>query len=236
MGVKSHQIFSSVYDVFEKNADVRSESKSESDAAQIGGPMAAMYLLGNPDHYTSHYFVPFYWKPYVTDVLQAWEVVMTQYKESYAETQQQLTIASSFDTSGCKDKDPGEQLALEEDSNDCEDKVVITRQEPRLQQIVMNMNIRYECYDARDDFHSQLKAQVAAQVSADNADMTGIDEENFVVADGVDTVDSFNDMVGTWTQRKLKQMMDIEQGLHNAGWEPQAQEIWKMIWMSNLNL
>jgi hypothetical protein len=25
---------------------------------EIGGPMAALYLLGNPDHYTSHKFIP----------------------------------------------------------------------------------------------------------------------------------------------------------------------------------
>ncbi|KDR75357.1 hypothetical protein GALMADRAFT_45270, partial [Galerina marginata CBS 339.88] len=31
---------------------------------EVGAPMASMYLLGNPDHYTSHRFVPFYWKNY----------------------------------------------------------------------------------------------------------------------------------------------------------------------------
>lgn len=29
--------------------------------------MIAMYLLGNPDHYTGHTFVPFYWQPYVQE-------------------------------------------------------------------------------------------------------------------------------------------------------------------------
>ncbi|KAF6763375.1 hypothetical protein DFP72DRAFT_801048 [Ephemerocybe angulata] len=81
MGVKTHQIFSSVYDVFERNPDVWTESKSRSDAArrlilkmansltskmEIGGPMAAMYLIGNPDHYSSHSFVSFYWKSVTT--------------------------------------------------------------------------------------------------------------------------------------------------------------------------
>lgn len=90
MGVKTHQIFSSVYDVFERNVDIWDNSKSESDAArrlilkmansltskvEIGGPMAAMYLLGNPDHYSSHTFVSFYWRPYVMEVLRRWDEV-----------------------------------------------------------------------------------------------------------------------------------------------------------------
>ena len=36
--------------------------------AEMGAPMIAMYLLGNPDHYTSHTFIPFYWKSYVQEV------------------------------------------------------------------------------------------------------------------------------------------------------------------------
>ena len=37
---------------------------------EMGSPMICMYLLGNPDHYTSHTFVPFYWQPFVTQVRQ----------------------------------------------------------------------------------------------------------------------------------------------------------------------
>ena len=40
---------------------------------EIGGPMASLYLLGNPDHYTNHDFVVFHWKGYVTEVLKAWK-------------------------------------------------------------------------------------------------------------------------------------------------------------------
>ena len=36
--------------------------------AEMGSPMICMYLLGNPDHYTSHTFVPFYWQSFVTSV------------------------------------------------------------------------------------------------------------------------------------------------------------------------
>ncbi|EDQ98366.1 uncharacterized protein LACBIDRAFT_303384 [Laccaria bicolor S238N-H82] len=37
---------------------------------EIGGPMAALYLLGNPDHYTSHKFVVVYWKNFVREALK----------------------------------------------------------------------------------------------------------------------------------------------------------------------
>ena len=30
--------------------------------------MASMYLLENPDHYTSHQFIPFWWKLYVNEI------------------------------------------------------------------------------------------------------------------------------------------------------------------------
>ncbi|EDQ99792.1 uncharacterized protein LACBIDRAFT_315140 [Laccaria bicolor S238N-H82] len=39
---------------------------------EIGSPMASLYLLGNPDHYTSHKFTLFYWKIYVREAWNAW--------------------------------------------------------------------------------------------------------------------------------------------------------------------
>jgi hypothetical protein len=39
---------------------------------EIGAPMASLYLLGNPDHYTNHKFVVFYWRSYVNEVLKSW--------------------------------------------------------------------------------------------------------------------------------------------------------------------
>lgn len=34
--------------------------------------MLAMYLLGHPDHYTDHEFIPFYWKTFVNEVRNFW--------------------------------------------------------------------------------------------------------------------------------------------------------------------
>ncbi|KDR77385.1 hypothetical protein GALMADRAFT_35224, partial [Galerina marginata CBS 339.88] len=39
---------------------------------EIGSPMASLYLLGNPDHYTQHKFIKFYWRLYVRKVRDAW--------------------------------------------------------------------------------------------------------------------------------------------------------------------
>ena len=40
---------------------------------EIGGPMASLYLLGNPNHYTNQKFVVFYWKSYVAKILYSWK-------------------------------------------------------------------------------------------------------------------------------------------------------------------
>ncbi|THU81437.1 hypothetical protein K435DRAFT_587392, partial [Dendrothele bispora CBS 962.96] len=42
---------------------------------EIGSPMAAMYLLGNPDHYTNSDFTNFYWVQYVDRVRTYWKDV-----------------------------------------------------------------------------------------------------------------------------------------------------------------
>jgi hypothetical protein len=97
MALKSYQIFSSVYDVFERNPNIWKESKSDGDAArklilkmantltskiELGGPMAAMYLLGQPDHYTSHDFVPLYWRQYMLAVVRAWDSMADVYEDA----------------------------------------------------------------------------------------------------------------------------------------------------------
>ncbi|KAJ7085893.1 hypothetical protein C8R44DRAFT_543779, partial [Mycena epipterygia] len=39
---------------------------------QIGSPMASLYLLGNPDHYTNLNFKPFWWRSYLLEVKKSW--------------------------------------------------------------------------------------------------------------------------------------------------------------------
>ena len=86
MPLKTHTMFNIIRNMFDKKSEIiNSSSLSDTDKAkklmtgvvnsmtanmEIGGPMAALYLLGNPDHYTSHRFRVFYWRPYVSHVRQ----------------------------------------------------------------------------------------------------------------------------------------------------------------------
>jgi hypothetical protein len=78
--LKTYLIFEAVKSVFDRNSEMLGGTLDRKEKArrlltqvvnsltsklEIGGPMAAMYLLGNPDHYTSHKFRPFYWPTFV---------------------------------------------------------------------------------------------------------------------------------------------------------------------------
>lgn len=80
--LKTHTIFESIKSVFYKNSemingDLPMKEKTRrlmtkvvnllSAKMEMGAPMICMYLLGNPDHYTDHEFVPFYWQSYVNE-------------------------------------------------------------------------------------------------------------------------------------------------------------------------
>ncbi|TFK78199.1 hypothetical protein K466DRAFT_467802, partial [Polyporus arcularius HHB13444] len=81
-------MFQSVQKVFERNTELLCSDKSRADkarsmmtkmvnsltaASEIGGPMAAMYLLKHPDHYTGHKFRACYWRGYVLEVMRSWD-------------------------------------------------------------------------------------------------------------------------------------------------------------------
>ncbi|KAJ3872483.1 hypothetical protein F5051DRAFT_290400, partial [Lentinula edodes] len=40
---------------------------------ELGSPIISLYLLNNPDHYTSHHFIPFYWRTYVSTARSVFE-------------------------------------------------------------------------------------------------------------------------------------------------------------------
>jgi len=78
--LKTHQIFSSAYDIFETVKPVEGARKlllkvvnCLSMKIELGSLMAAMYLLEHPDHYTSHKFVTFWWKGFVYQVHRVWD-------------------------------------------------------------------------------------------------------------------------------------------------------------------
>src|ERR1700733_2610171 len=87
-GLKTYIIFDTIRSVFDKSSEMLGGTQKRKDKArslltkivnaltaklEIGGPMASLYLLGNPDHYTDQNFIVFYWKSYVTEVLKAWK-------------------------------------------------------------------------------------------------------------------------------------------------------------------
>ncbi|KAF5331190.1 hypothetical protein D9611_013146 [Ephemerocybe angulata] len=91
--LKTHQIFAAMYESFSKNEGVLDPSNEQkpgngarrmltkivnslSAKMEIGAPMAALYLLKNPDHYTSHEFIPFYWKNYLNYVEGQWKALL----------------------------------------------------------------------------------------------------------------------------------------------------------------
>lgn len=359
MGLKTYEIFSSIYDVFERHTDVWSDSKSNSDAArrlimkmansltskvEIGAPMAAMYLLGNPDHYTSHSFVPFYWRAYVTHVLNSWDDAMNYIEESEGVEKDNLLSHSSFaapsvdepDVDDEPDPDPSkvekvmisrwgnsimsrsnvddykmrptelsnvclfdwvqcsirryvgnrknildrylcyeaghplrETHRIEYDINrvltvvpnflggylprpDGDDRehyccTILTFFSPWRQgldlkssgetwasaferhsfserhlKIVDNMKIRFECYDARDDYHAQLKLRTAAQLNGDEGNESDDDELIPPEDDELEEVDADTlgdeGLLGDWTRKRRDQMKDAELALYDAGW------------------
>jgi hypothetical protein len=86
-GLKTYSIFDTIRRVFERNTELITDSIDRKSTTrtlmtkivnaltakmEIGSPMACMYLLENPDHYTGHKFVNFYWRNYVQEVQSAW--------------------------------------------------------------------------------------------------------------------------------------------------------------------
>ncbi|KAF6751744.1 hypothetical protein DFP72DRAFT_745137, partial [Ephemerocybe angulata] len=80
-------VFTTAYDIFQKNTDLIGDAEADNEGSrrlllkitnsltsklEIGSPLACLYLLGNPDHYKSHNYVPFWWRRYVNKVQAYW--------------------------------------------------------------------------------------------------------------------------------------------------------------------
>ena len=87
-GLKTYVMFDAIKSVFNRNLEILGGTMKTKEKArriltktvnaltskmEIGGPMASLYLLGNPDHYASHKFVTVYWKNYVREVFKSWK-------------------------------------------------------------------------------------------------------------------------------------------------------------------
>ena len=92
-GLNTYSMFDTIRQIFERNETLLTMKENMQNNArslvtkmvnaltaklEIGSPMASMYLLGNPDHYTSHEFVNFYWRSFVRE---ACSVFSTPFEE-----------------------------------------------------------------------------------------------------------------------------------------------------------
>src|SRR6266536_1238132 len=87
-GLKTYSIFATIRSVFQRNSEMLGGSMERKEKArrlitkivnaltammEIGAPLASMYLLGHPDHYTNFKFKHFFWKNFVREVQNAWK-------------------------------------------------------------------------------------------------------------------------------------------------------------------
>ena len=80
--LKTHVIFDSIRTVFQRNGEMIGGTLPQKEKArrfmtkianllsakaEMGAPMISMYLLNNPDHYTGHKFITFFWEQFVNE-------------------------------------------------------------------------------------------------------------------------------------------------------------------------
>ena len=96
-GLSTYTAFDTIRQVLSKNSELIGGSNDRKTASrtlmikminaltakmEMGSPMAAMYILGNPDHYTGHKFIDFYWKNYVHEAEIAWNTTLNDQNEA----------------------------------------------------------------------------------------------------------------------------------------------------------
>jgi hypothetical protein len=114
--LKTYSIFDVVKSIFDKNSemiggDLKRKEKvrkiftqvvnSLTAKMEIGGPMASLYLLGNPDHYTRHKFIPFYWRAFVKEVLDVWAEEKNSDENSDARDSSDKVVINLWEVGHC---------------------------------------------------------------------------------------------------------------------------------------
>ena len=85
--LKTYVVFDTIQCIFNRNSELIGGSMDHQEKArkimtqivnsltsklEIGAPLASLYLLQQPDHYTDHKFVLFYWSSYIHEARKAW--------------------------------------------------------------------------------------------------------------------------------------------------------------------
>ncbi|KAF7972082.1 hypothetical protein HWV62_19165, partial [Athelia sp. TMB] len=106
-GLKTYHVFDAVRNTIEKNGellggDIKRQEKAKTlmtkivnsltSQSEIGAPMASLYLLENPDHYTSHEFKPCYWKNYVRKVTECFDKGLDAADMILDDTDEKVTV------------------------------------------------------------------------------------------------------------------------------------------------
>jgi hypothetical protein len=89
----------------------------------------------------------------------------------------------------------------------------------RQRQLMRNFNLSYECLDARDDFHAQLRANIQSRglhYNGDDLDTDTDDAEDYVVMPPTGQIDK--DVLGRSYLSSLKAMDSISDVLSKLGW------------------
>ena len=120
----------------------------------------------------------------------------------------------------------GLELKTQEESWD--DAFGIHRFSDRERKIMRNLNIRYECLDAQDDFHAQLtKGEVGLGLWED-ADMQAMHDMEGIAVDGIDIIQDdakmkhhvheLSEELGKCEKARACLMSEIRSTLQNLGW------------------
>src|SRR5580704_15354235 len=119
--LKTYMLFDAILGVFEKNteyligkAEQREKARklitqvvnSLTGKLEIGGPMACLYGLGHPDHYTNVQFKTFYWRSFVREVRQAWDIDTDESPDKIAMVTNKGNIIGLSNTSDYQHRPP----------------------------------------------------------------------------------------------------------------------------------
>jgi hypothetical protein len=92
--LKTYSIFDVIKSIFDRNSEMLGGNLTRKEKVRklftqivnsltakmgIGSPMASLYVLGNPDHYTNYEFIPFYWRPYIKWIIGGFEDTSNEY-------------------------------------------------------------------------------------------------------------------------------------------------------------
>ncbi|KAF8158596.1 hypothetical protein B0H34DRAFT_656281, partial [Crassisporium funariophilum] len=95
-GLNTYSMFDTIRQIFERNETLLTSKENIQGNArslvtkmvnaltaklEIGSPMASMYLLGNPDHYTSHTFTSFYWRSFVREARSVFQAPLEEIED-----------------------------------------------------------------------------------------------------------------------------------------------------------